>query len=188
MGKLYHPVFTEKTDAIRKWTVNDAMDLYNIRNWGYPYFSVNDGGNACVHPQGPQGPSLDLKQLVDELQRRGISLPILIRFSDILRARVEALNEAFRRAIEEYGYKNRYLGVYPIKVNQQRQVVEEIVTYGKPYQFGLEAGSKPELLAILALLDSTESLVICNGYKDEEYVEMALLGTKLGKQVIIVVE
>lgn len=188
MGKLHHPVFTEKTDAIHKWTVSDAMDLYNIRNWGYPYFSINDQGNACVHPQGPEGPTLDLKQLVDELQRRGISLPILIRFSDILRARVEALNEAFRRAIEEYGYKNRYLGVYPIKVNQQRQVVEEIVTYGKPYQFGLEAGSKPELLAILALLDSTESLIICNGYKDLEYIEMALLATKMGKAVTIVVE
>jgi len=188
MGKLYHPVFTEKTDAVRKWTVSDAMDLYNIRNWGHPYFSINDSGNACVHPQGLQGPMLDLKQLVDELQRRGISLPILIRFSDILRARVEALNEAFHRAIQEYGYKNRYLGVYPIKVNQQRQVVEEIVTYGTPYQFGLEAGSKPELLAILALLDSTESLIICNGYKDLEYIEMALLASKMGKAVTIVVE
>jgi arginine decarboxylase len=173
---------------MRTWTVDDSMELYNIRNWGYPYFSINAEGNACVHPQGEDGPRVDLKQLVDELQRRGIQLPILVRFSDILRARVEALNEAFRTAIREYDYKGRYLGVYPIKVNQQRHVVEEIVRYGEPYHFGLEAGSKPELLAVLALLDAPEALVICNGYKDEEYVEMALLATKLGKSVIIVVE
>ncbi len=187
MGKLHHPTFHEE-DTLRTWTVQDAMDLYNIRNWGAPFFSINDQGNACVHPGGPGGATVDLKQIADELQRRGIHMPILIRFSDILRARVEAINEAFRKAIEEYGYKNRYLGVFPIKVNQQRHVVEEIVNYGRPYQFGLEAGSKPELLAVLALLDSTESLVICNGYKDKEYIEMALLATKLGKCVIIVVE
>jgi arginine decarboxylase len=188
MGKLHNPVFSEKNDTMRRWTLSDAMDLYNIRNWGWPFFSINDRGNACVHPQGPEGATVDLKQLVDELQRRGIPLPILIRFSDILKARVEALNGAFRQAIGEYGYKGQYLGVYPIKVNQQRQVVEEIVSYGRPYQFGLEAGSKPELLAVLALLDSTESLVICNGYKDRDYVEMAMLAGKLGKQVILVVE
>ncbi|GMU22667.1 MAG: biosynthetic arginine decarboxylase [Phycisphaerae bacterium] len=187
MGKVQHTTFN-KTDAMRPWTIDDAMELYNIRNWGWPYFSVNAEGNACVHPQGPEGPTVDLKQVADELQRRGIQLPILVRFSDILRARVEALNEAFRHAITEYGYKGRYMGVYPIKVNQQRHVVEEIVRYGGPYQFGLEAGSKPELLAVLALLDSPEPLIICNGYKDEEYVEMALLATKLGKCVIIVVE
>ncbi len=187
MGKLHHPVFTN-ADALHKWTIRDAMELYNINNWGDPYFSINEQGNACVHPQGPGGPTVDLKQVVDELQRRGIQLPILLRFSDILRARVEALNEAFRSAIREYGYNGRYMGVYPIKVNQQCQVVQEIVHYGAPYQFGLEAGSKPELLAVLALLDSSEPLIICNGYKDEEYVEMALLGTKIGKYVVIVVE
>ncbi len=187
MGKTQNPVF-KKSDAMRTWSINDAMELYNVRNWGTPYFSINPAGNVQVHPFGPDKATADLKQIVDELQRRGIQLPILIRFSDILRARVEALNEAFITAIREYGYKSRYLGVYPIKVNQQRQVVEEIVAYGKPYQFGLEAGSKPELLAVLAMLDSTESLVICNGYKDEEYVEMALLATKLGRSVIPVVE
>jgi arginine decarboxylase len=186
MGKISSTF--SKSDAMRSWTINDSMDLYNVRNWGTPYFGINAQGNACVHPKGPGGPTVDLKQVVDELQRRGIQLPILIRFSDILRARVEALNEAFASAIREYGYRGRYAGVYPIKVNQQRQVVEEIVQYGEPYQFGLEAGSKPELLAVLALLDSTEALIVCNGYKDEEYVEMALLGTKLGKQVVIVVE
>ena len=173
---------------MRTWTVDDSMELYNVTNWGAPYFSINPDGNACVHPQGPEGPTVDLKQLADELQRRGIQLPILVRFSDILRARVEALNEAFKTALREYGYKGRYLGVYPINVNQQRHVVEEIIRYGEPYQYGLEAGSKPELVAVLGLLDSPDALVICNGYKDEEYVEMALLATKMGKSVIIVVE
>jgi arginine decarboxylase len=187
MGKLERPVF-HKSDSMRKWTIRDSLELYNVRNWGWPFFGINDSGNLCVHPEGPGGLTVDLKQIIDELRRRGIHLPMLIRFSDILRARVEALNETFRKAIAECEYKGRYLGVYPIKVNQQRHVVEEIVAYGDPYQFGLEAGSKPELLAALAMLESTEPLVICNGYKDEEYIEMALLGTKIGKHVIIVVE
>jgi len=187
MGKL-HQTSYHKSDSLQTWTIKDAMELYNIRSWGWPYFSINNIGNVCVHPQGTSGPTVDLKKIVDELQRRGIKMPILIRFSDILRARVEALNEAFAKAIKEYHYQGRYLGVYPIKVNQQRHVVEEIVNYGKPYQFGLEAGSKPELMAVLALLDSTESLIICNGYKDPEFIEMALLATKLGKSVVIVVE
>ncbi len=187
MGKLERPVF-HKSDSMRKWSVRDSVELYNVRNWGWPYFGINQTGNACVHPTGPEGPTVDLKQVVDELQRRGIKLPILIRFSDILRARVETLNEAFAKAIAECEYKNRYLGVYPIKVNQQRPVVEEIIAYGDKYQFGLEAGSKPELLAALAMLDSPDPLIICNGYKDAEYVEMALLGTKIGKHVIIVIE
>jgi len=179
---------TKKPDTMRKWSINDAMDLYNIDNWGKPYFSINEKGHACVHPQGPNGTNVDLKQLVDELRRRGIAMPILIRFSDILRARIETLNEAFAKAIAEYGYKSRYLGVFPIKVNQQRQVVEEIISYGSPYQFGLEAGSKPELLAVLALMDPADSIIICNGYKDREYIEMALLATKLGQHVVLVVE
>ncbi len=187
MGKLQRQMFV-RTDNMRPWTVRDSLELYNVQNWGLGFFGINDAGHITVHPRGEGGPSLDLKALVDELTRRGIQLPILIRFSDILRARVEALNEAFQRAIQEYGYKGRYLGVYPIKVNQQRQVVEEIIAYGKPYQFGLEAGSKPELLAVLALLESPEPLIICNGYKDPDFVEMALLATKLGKAVIPVVE
>jgi len=187
MGKLERPVF-HKPDSMRKWSIRDSLELYNVRNWGWPFFGINEAGNLCVHPQGPGGATVDLKQIIDELRRRGIHLPMLIRFSDILRARVEALNEAFRKAIADCDYKGKYLGVYPIKVNQQRQVVEEIVAYGEPYQFGLEAGSKPELLAALAMLESPDPLVICNGYKDEEYIEMALLGTKIGKHVIIVVE
>jgi len=187
MGKLHHPAFNKKAE-MRKWGIQDSMELYNIRNWGHPFYSINERGNACVHPKGPTGPTVDLKQIADELQRRGVKMPILLRFSDILRARVEAINDVFKTAIGEYGYKNRYLGVYPIKVNQQKQVVEEIVHYGKPYQYGLEAGSKPELLGALAMLDSPDALVICNGYKDREYLEIALQATKLGKAVIIVVE
>ena len=187
MAKLHHPIFAT-TDTFRAWTVRDSMDLYHIRNWGGGYFGINDAGNTSVCPQGPSGPAVDLKQIVDELRRRGIQLPILIRFSEILRSRIDALNEAFQNAIKECNYRGSYLGVYPIKVNQQRHVVEEIVNHGRKYQYGLEAGSKTELIAVLALLDSTESLIICNGYKDFEYIEMALLATKIGKRVILVVE
>ncbi|KAB2964753.1 MAG: biosynthetic arginine decarboxylase [Thermoanaerobaculia bacterium] len=172
----------------RKWTVEDSLDLYNIRQWGNNYFSVNEKGNLIAQPGGPGAPALDLKELVDEVRRRGIAPPLLIRFSEILKARVTELNESFLRAIAEYGYRGTYRGVYPIKVNQERYVVEKLVEAGRPYHFGLEAGSKPELLAVMAMLDDEEAIVVCNGYKDEEYVETALLATKLGLHVILVVE
>ena len=187
MGKLQHPIFST-ADTLKTWTVREAVDLYNIQNWGAGYFGANESGNACVYPQGPEGPDLDLKKIVDELRRRAIPLPILIRFSDILRSQIDALNNAFAKAISETGYRGRYMGVYPIKVNQQRHVVEEIVAHGQQYRFGLEAGSKTELIAVLAMLDSNESLIVCNGYKDDEYIEMALLATKIGKCVMLVVE
>jgi arginine decarboxylase len=172
----------------RRWTLQDASDLYGIRNWGSGYFGINDRGNVVVHPEGPSGPGVDLKELVEELQRRGIGLPLLLRFNEILRSRIVELNEAFKRAIAEYEYKAAYKGVYPIKVNQHRYVVEEIVRTARPYHYGLEAGSKPELLAVMAMLDDPEALIVCNGYKDEEYVETALLASKLGRTVILVVE
>jgi arginine decarboxylase len=174
--------------APRKWTVEDSLDLYNIPQWGNRYFSVNDRGNLVVQPGGPGGDCVDLKDLVDEVRRRGIAPPLLIRFGEILKSRVVELNEAFRRAIAEYGFKGSYRGVFPIKVNQERYVVEKLVDAGKPYRFGLEAGSKPELLAVMAMLDDEDALIICNGYKDEEYVETALLASKLGRHVILVVE
>jgi arginine decarboxylase len=149
--------------------------MYNIRSWGCGYFGVNDAGNILVTPNGPHSPSVDMKELVDEVRRRGINLPLLIRFNDILKNRIVDLNEAFRRAITEYGYKGTYKGVYPIKVNQDRYVVETITRTGKAYNYGLEAGSKPELLATMAMLDDEDALIICNGYKDEEYIETALL-------------
>jgi arginine decarboxylase len=172
----------------RKWTVADSAEIYGVKYWGNNYFSINEAGNAQAHPVGPEGARVDLKELVDEVARRGIGLPLLIRFSDVLRSRIVELNETFRRAIVEYGYKGEYKGVYPIKVNQNRFVVEEIVQFGRPYHYGLEAGSKPELLAVMAMLDDEEALVICNGYKDEEYIETALMASKLGRTVLIVVE
>ncbi len=172
----------------RRWTVQDSIDLYNVHAWGNNYFSVCEKGNMIVHPGGPEAPALDLKELVDEVRQRGIGLPLLIRFSEVLKARVVEINEAFRRAISEYGYRGEYKGVYPIKVNQDRYVVERIVEYGRPYHYGLEAGSKPELLAVMAMLDDEDALIICNGYKDEEYIETALLASRLNRKVIIVVE
>jgi arginine decarboxylase len=171
-----------------RWTPADSQDLYNIRGWGNNYFSVNGRGNLGVHPNGPAGPSIDLKELVDEVRERGIGLPLLIRFSEIIKSRVVELNEAFGRAMSEYGYQGVYRGVYPIKVNQDRYLVERLVEAGRPYHFGLEAGSKPELLAVMAMLEDEEALIICNGYKDEEYIETALLASRLGRKVILVVE
>jgi arginine decarboxylase len=172
----------------RVWTTADALETYGIRNWSAGYFGINEKGHVIVHPEGPQGPSADLKELVDEVSRRGIELPLLLRFSDILKSRITALNEAFRRAILENGFKGDYRGVFPIKVNQHRWVIEEVIKIGRQYHYGLEAGSKPELLAVMALLEDEEALIICNGYKDEEYVETALLANKLGRNVILVVE
>jgi len=172
----------------RKWSVEDSLELYAIKQWSNGYFSVNEEGHLLVQPGGPGAPSADLKELVDEVRQRGIALPLLIRFAQILSARVTELNEAFLRAIGEYGYEATYRGVYPIKVNQERYVVEQLLDAGRPYHFGLEAGSKPELLAVLGMLDDADALVICNGYKDEEYIETALLGSKLGSRIVLVVE
>jgi len=172
----------------RKWTIADSAETYGIQSWSNGYFSINEMGHVISHPQGIEAGSIDLKELVDEVVRRGIGLPLLIRFSDILKSRVVDLHEAFRKAMTEYGYKGDYRGVYPIKVNQNRYVVEEITQFGRPYHYGLEAGSKPELLAVMGILDDEEALIVCNGYKDEEYIETALMCSKLGRKVLIVVE
>lgn len=164
------------------------LERYNIHGWGKGYFSVNGAGHLQVHPHGPGTDAIDLQGLVDEVRRRGIDLPLLLRFSEIVQERVAEINRAFAAAIAEYGYRAPYRGVYPIKVNQDRHLVERLVEYGRPYHLGLEAGSKPELLAVMALLDDEEALIVCNGYKDEEYVETALLASKLGRRVILVAE
>ena len=177
-----------RTDLLRTWSIADATELYKVRQWGAGFFGVNDGGHVVVTPHGADGPAVDLKELVDELLERGIDLPILIRFSDILRTRIKQINECFRKAFTEHEYTGDYMGVYPIKVNQQRHIVEEVVQYGAPYKFGLEAGSKPELLTVMSVLESPDPLIICNGYKDIEYIDMALWGLKLGKTIILVVE
>ena len=172
----------------RKWTIADSAEVYGVKYWGHNYFSVAESGNMQAHPAGIEGPAIDMKELVDEVARRGIGLPLLIRFSDVLRSRIVELNETFKNAIAEYGYKGEFKGVYPIKVNQHRYVVEEIIRFGRPYHYGLEAGSKPELLAVMAMLDDEDALIVCNGYKDEEYIETALMASKLGRTVLIVVE
>lgn len=172
----------------KPWSIADAIEAYGIRDWGNDYFDISDKGHVVVTTPAEAGHTIDLKALVDEVRQRGVGLPLLLRFSDILRRRIDTLNQAFQNAIEEYGYQGVYRGVYPIKVNQERQVVEEVVRFGRPYHHGLEAGSKPELLAVLAMLEDEKALIICNGYKDEEYVETALLGSKLGRTIILVVE
>jgi len=170
------------------WDIPSAIALYNIDRWGTGYFTINPAGNVQVMPTRTNGQSIDLMDVVNEARDRGMAFPLVIRFQDLLRHRVEEINQAFRSAIAEANYQNVYKGVFPIKVNQLREVVEEIIDAGAPYQFGLEAGSKPELLAALAIHRDPESLIICNGYKDLTFIQNALLGRKLGKKVIMVVE
>jgi arginine decarboxylase len=179
-----HPLM----ELIEKWKISDATETYGIRHWSKGYFSINEAGHVAVHPTKNGDRAIDLKELVDQLQTRGIQLPILLRFTDILRHRVGEIHDAFRLAIQESDYHGSYCCVYPIKVNQQRHVVEEILDFGKPFNFGLEAGSKPELLAVLALANGFETPIICNGFKDDEFIKMTVLARKIGKQVIPVVE
>jgi arginine decarboxylase len=172
-----------------EWTVDDAKALYNVDGWGAGFFDVNADGHVVVRPD-PQRPdrALDLYELGMDLEEQGVALPVLLRFSDILRARIEQLSDRFTAAIREFEYTGGYTTVYPIKVNQQRHVVEEIFDFGRRHQVGLECGSKPELQAVLGLTDSTEHLIVCNGYKDEEFMRLALMGQKLGHRVFIVLE
>ena len=170
-----------------RWSIAEAAELYDVASWGKGYFSVGPNGHVWVHPDKDPTRRIDLKELVDNLQLRGISLPILIRFGEILKHRLGEMYQVFQNAISEHNYKSSYCCVYPIKVNQQRQVVEEVFEYGRPYKFGLEAGSKPELLAVLAIADN-QTPIICNGFKDDEYIEMVMLARKIGRQIIPVVE
>jgi arginine decarboxylase len=171
-----------------EWTFRDSSALYSVPSWGGDFFSVHESGNLFVGPRGEEGPQIDFHSLVLDLERRGLRTPMLIRFSDILASRVQGIAEAFERAIAEYEYPGRYRGVYPIKVNQQRHVVEEIIHYGAPRGVGLEAGSKPELLIALAVLDTPGALIVCNGYKDRSYLETALLAQRLGRTPVIVID
>jgi arginine decarboxylase len=170
------------------WSIERAAQYYNINGWGAGFFSVNDKGHVVVHPMGQPGPVIDLMDVVEDIRERNIGFPCVVRFQDVLRARVKQINEAFGKAIAEMAYAGRYFGVYPTKVNQMREVVEEIVDAGAPYHYGLEAGSKGELLIVLGMNTDPEALTICNGYKDEEFLRLALLGRKLGRKVIVVIE
>lgn len=174
---------------MRAWSADDSAELYNIQGWGINYFGINKKGNVVVTPKKDNGPAVDLKELVDELiAHHEVTLPVLLRFSDIIGDRISKISGCFEKASKEYSYSGTYYGVYPIKVNQQRHVVEEIVRYGKKTNIGLEAGSKPELQAVLAVMENPEALIICNGYKDEEFIELALLAQKMGKKIFLVVE
>ena len=184
-----------KSETASKWTIEDSESLYGIEGWGEPYFSINAAGNVTVTPQGTlKGIPLDLYELVESLKQRNVQLPLLIRFSDILVDRIERLHACMDKAIARYKYSGKYQGVFPIKCNQHRHLIEDLVRYGKSYNFGLEVGSKPELIIALAGLeahqhrDELQPLLICNGYKDKEYIETALLSTRLGQKPIIVIE
>ncbi|HSR69419.1 MAG TPA: biosynthetic arginine decarboxylase [Acidobacteriota bacterium] len=174
-------------EAHQQWTLEEARKVYRIEDWGAGFFSINEAGNVQVDPH-QDGRKIDLKELVDEIQRKGMALPVMLRFSNILQKRIEDIHQAFSQSSQEYGYQGRYFTVYPIKVNQQRQVVQEIVRFGRSFDMGLEAGSKPELHAVLAMQDNPDGLIICNGYKDEAYIRMALIGQKLDRRIFIVVE
>jgi arginine decarboxylase len=187
MATVKSPDTAPVREPADRWSIAEAGELYDVSRWGKGYFSVGQNGHLWVHPNKETSRCIDLKELVDNLQLRGISLPLLIRFGEILQHRLGEMHQAFQTSIAEQGYKGSYCCVYPIKVNQQRQVVEEVFKYGRPFRFGLEAGSKPELLAVLAIADN-ETPIICNGFKDDEYIEMAMLSKKIGRQIIPVVE
>lgn len=171
-----------------EWDIDAAIATYNVDAWGSGYFSVNSAGNVIAKPLKENGSSIDLLEVVNEARERGLGFPLVIRFQDLLRDRVQTVNRSFQTAMQEFGYRAPYRGVFPIKVNQLREVIEEIVDAGSEFHFGLEAGSKPELVAALAMHKDPESLIICNGYKDRSFIRIAMLGRKLGKSVIIVVE
>ena len=172
---------------MRKWRIEDSAELYNITGWGRQYFSINDKGHVIVTPREGYA-SVDLKEVMDELQVRDITAPVLLRFPDILDNRVEKISKCFKEAAKQYNYQGENFLIYPIKVNQMRPVVEEIITHGKKFNIGLEAGSKPELHAVLATNIVEDALIICNGYKDANYIELALLAQKMGRRIFLVVE
>ena len=188
MASSTTPILPSAATEPPKWTVKDAEKLYNMRGWGRGYFRINEQGHVTVHPDGSPGRMIDLYNIAMDLDAQGVGLPLLLRFSDILKSRIEELAICFKKAIEEFGYQADYTTVYPVKVNQQRHVVQEIVEFGTPHEVGLECGSKPELMAVLGLNESTRHLIICNGYKDEEFMRLALIGQQLGHKVMIVVE
>lgn len=172
---------------MRKWDIEDSAELYNISSWGKSYFSINEKGNVTVLPQ-EGGPAVDIRELMDELQLHNVSAPVLLRFPDILNNRIVKITNCFERAAKEYDYRAQSYVIYPIKVNQMKPVVEELVSHGNKYNVGLEAGSKPELHAVLSVNTDSDSMIICNGYKDKSYIELALLAQKMGRKIFIVVE
>src|SRR5438552_13507749 len=188
MGKTLDRRSSDASDIAPAWKLHDAFETYGVKNWGKGYFSINRLGHVTVHPDKDPDRCIDLKELVDQIRERGIQPPLLLRFTDILRHRIGEIADAFAKSRAEFGYTGNYHCVYPIKVNQQRHVVEEILDFGRPFNFGLEAGSKPELLAVLAMTNGLSTPIICNGFKDDEFIKMTVLARKIGKEVIPVVE
>ncbi len=182
------PFAAKGNTDLDNWSIEKSKDLYGIGTWGSGFFDVNASGNVMVTPFGAKGPNVDVLELVRDLQERGIRVPMLIRFPDITKARIELIGNCFAKAIQDNNYKGAYRGVYPIKVNQQRHLVEELIKFGQANRLGLEAGSKPELLVVLAMMNTPDALIICNGFKDAEYIETAILSQKLGRNTIIVVD
>lgn len=174
--------------GMEKWKIQDSAELYGVNHWGQGYFSINDSGNLHVHPHKDPERSIDLKNLIDQLGLRGINTPVLLRFSGVLEHRLRQIYDAFQHAIKENEYDNRYICIYPIKVNQQSHVVNEYLNYGRKLGFGIEAGSKPELLAVMGLIDDMETPIVCNGFKDDEFIETVVLAMKIGKKIIPIVE
>ena len=172
---------------MKKWTIEDSKELYNINGWGTSYFGINNKGNVYVTPC-KDGTEIDIREVMDELSLRDVQSPVLLRFPDILDNRIEKTWSCFKKASKEYDYKGENYVVYPIKVNQMQPVVEEIISHGRKFNLGVEAGSKPELHAVIAVQCQSDSIIICNGYKDQSYIELALLAQKMGKQIFIVVE
>ncbi|MGH8200197.1 MAG: biosynthetic arginine decarboxylase, partial [Steroidobacteraceae bacterium] len=178
-----------KFNPAQPWRFEDSLELYHVNGWGKGYFGINAAGHVVVRPDAQPGRDIDLYDVVEGLEARDLTTPVVVRFSDILAHRLKHLHAAFAQAITENDYRNQYAAVFPIKVNQQRLVVEEVYRYGKEFGFGLEVGSKPELLAVMAMTENApERLIICNGFKDDSYIEAVTLATKLGRTIIPVVE
>lgn len=178
-----------KSDMLSRWTLENSEEVYGVRNWGAGYFDQSPAGEILVRPEGtPDSPTISMMEILRGLKARGIGMPVLLRFADVLASRIAWINRSFAKAIKENGYQADFRGVYPIKVNQQQQVIEDVVAYGKPFHHGLEAGSKAELITALAYCNDPEALIICNGYKDEEFIDLALYALKMGLQAIMVIE
>ena len=179
-----------KSGSLERWSIENAVDLYAVHNWGSGYFDISDQGEVMVNPSGKIGDknAVSLMRIVSDIKDRGMGMPILLRFRDILQSQITFLHKYFQDTIKELGYQNKYRGVYPIKVNQQQQVVEEVTQFGSRYHHGLEAGSKAELIAAISLLRDPEACLICNGYKDEEFMDLGLYASKMGFKCFFVIE
>ncbi|HPY03372.1 MAG TPA: arginine decarboxylase, partial [Spirochaetota bacterium] len=178
-----------KKESLERWTIEDAADIYGIRNWGAGYFDISSDGNVVFLPcRKDEKKSISLTEIIEGIKARGLDMPVLLRVGNILDSQISLLHESFRSAISKFSYKGEYRGVYPIKVNQQQQVLEEVTRFGRKYHHGLEAGSKAELIAAISLLHDPDACLICNGYKDEEFIDLALYATKMGYKCFIVLE